>query len=292
MALLDQLLEPVTADETADEPPSVEAFDDEGPVDETIVTPSHPLHNGDSPPSTYSQPFIRPLSLLNVTEPHTKSRHLASSTIQTATPSIGYSITETPETPFSDAEVTNALSSIQNLNIAQKRALVRQLQGQMGDVDSVDEQWSSSQGSNWVSTREIPALSSSSTTRMQFEARRFAAFVDRHFGRNASPLTLARIFTAEASFYGAVFTNCYALGMRDVESVMVEDGVSIFSLDPDTGYEPSQLVVIRPRFAGVTPDLRPCDAQLTIGHHPYLVRPHTIRFSDTDEIGRPPLPGL
>lgn len=75
----------------------------------------------------------------------------------------------------------------------------------------------------------------------------------------------------EVGFYGAVFANCYALGMTDLESMMVEDGVSPFSLGPDTGYHPSQLPVIRSKFGGITPDLRPNDVQLTFGHHPYLV---------------------
>lgn len=75
----------------------------------------------------------------------------------------------------------------------------------------------------------------------------------------------------EVGFYGAVFANCYALGMTDLEGMMVEDGVSPFNLGPDTGYHPSQLPVIRGKFGGITPDLRPSDTQLTFGHHPYLV---------------------
>lgn len=87
-----------------------------------------------------------------------------------------------------------------------------------------------------------------------------------------SPAQLSRIYAAESGLFGAIFANCYALGMTDVEAVMIDDGASIFCPGLDVGHEPSQLDVVRPRFSDLTPDLQPCDIQLTFGHHPYLVR--------------------
>jgi len=58
--------------------------------------------------------------------------------------------------------------------------------------------------------------------------------------------------------------------MESIEPLMRDEGVSPFSLGPKTGWHPSQLPVIRAKFDNLTPDLRPCDAQLTFAHHPYL----------------------
>lgn len=174
-----------------------------------------------------------------------------------------------------DEAVLGILSGVRNLSLKQKQDLLRQLRREVKEPDEGNDfhlypSRQSTFNNNWVSA--YPRAGHSST-RLQFEARRFAAFVDKYASGTVGPAQLARIYTAEASLFGAMFANCYALGMNDVEPLMVEEGVSIFSLGPDTGYHPSQLTVVRPKFEGVTPDLRPCDVQLTYGHHPYLVCP-------------------
>ena len=77
----------------------------------------------------------------------------------------------------------------------------------------------------------------------------------------------------EAGFFGALFANCYALGMGSVDALLVEDGWSVFSLAPEMAYHPSQLSVVRAKFGTLAPDLRPVDVQLTFAHHPYIVSP-------------------
>ncbi|KFA76607.1 hypothetical protein S40288_08127 [Stachybotrys chartarum IBT 40288] len=166
-----------------------------------------------------------------------------------------------------------ALGSIQNLSVKQKRDLLRHLQKQV--LDSSPEDSSSSTSSEddpadtWLPVRQKKTLSPEAN-RLQIEARRFAEFVERQTSGKLSPAQLTRVFSAEASFFAAIFANCYALGMADVEPLMDDDGVSIFSLGPDTGYETSQLPFIRSKFSSLTTDLRPIDLQLTVGHHPYI----------------------
>lgn len=172
-----------------------------------------------------------------------------------------------------------ALGSIQNLSVKQKRDLLRHLQKQV--LDSSPEDSSSSTSSEddptetWLPVQQKKTLSPEAN-RLQIEARRFAEFVDRQTSGKLSPAQLTRVFSAEASFFAAIFANCYALGMADVEPLMDDDGVSIFSLGPDTGYETSQLPFVRSKFSSLTTDLRPIDLQLTVGHHPYIVCPYSF----------------
>ncbi|RSM02254.1 hypothetical protein CEP52_008074 [Fusarium oligoseptatum] len=87
---------------------------------------------------------------------------------------------------------------------------------------------------------------------------------------NAGPTPLPAQYIVEAGLFGAIYANCYALGMGGIEEILYEEGCSIFSVTADEGHEPSQLPLVRTRFRNVTPDLRPTDLQLTFGHHPYV----------------------
>ena len=170
------------------------------------------------------------------------------------------------------------LDHVNNLSPSQKRLLLAHLNHSTGSVPREPSRTftpTAIPGTNWVSYHP---RSGHPLSRLQDEARRFAAFIDTHIHASLSPANLSKLYVMEVGFYGAVFANCYALGMSDLEGMMTEDGVSPFSLGPDTGYHPSQLPVVRPRFAAVTPDLRPIDLQLTVGHHPYLVH-HSLGCS-------------
>jgi hypothetical protein len=70
-------------------------------------------------------------------------------------------------------------------------------------------------------------------------------------------MQLSRIYVVEVGLFGALFTNCYALGMSDIEHMMVEEGCSPFPLGPETGHHESQLAMVKLRFRCITPDLQP-----------------------------------
>jgi hypothetical protein len=170
-----------------------------------------------------------------------------------------------------DSSVSAILDSIQHLSTTQKADLIQRLHNSVSAplLDTADPTPSDATHStnNWVSARPPQGPVQ---TRLQLEARRFAAFISRHVSGQVGPAQLSRIYAAEAGLFGAIFANCYALGMTDVEPVMVDDGASVFCPGPDTGHDPSQLSIVRSSFAGITSDLQPCDIQLTFGHHPYL----------------------
>lgn len=220
-------------------------------------------------------PFIADASLRTETLAPTLLRSTASKNSHTQFggpmgPVLPFPGTEV-EPDAEDEAIMDILSGVQSLSLKQKQGLLRKLQREVqGPDNNVAHTKSSPQDflPNWVSSYARPGPV---TTKLQSEVRRFASFVDMYASGTVGPAQLARIYSTEASFFAAVFANCYALGMNDVEPLMVEEGVSIFSLGPDTGYHPSQLAAVRPRYVGVTPDLQPCDVQLTFGHHPYLV---------------------
>jgi hypothetical protein len=174
----------------------------------------------------------------------------------------------------SSDSVLAILGTINHLSDEQKKELMQHLQSQVEDspVETsrrILSQSQASQPGNWVSRTN---RRSATETRLQREARRFAAFINRNASGGVNPAQLSRVYAHEAALFGAIFANCYALGMDDVEPLMGEDGASVFCLGPDTGYEASQLPMVRAMFSSVTQDLQPCDVQLTFGHHPYLVR--------------------
>lgn len=191
-----------------------------------------------------------------------------------------------------DDALLPVMEGLQNLSLRQKRELLRHLQRQTeaeADVPGSAGPTATATATPGMlgppppSSRELAAArdwasshgrTPEGVTRLQSEARRFGSFVRRHAASGFSPAQLSRIYSLEVALFGAVFANCYALGMRDVEGLMVEEGVSVFSLDQDTGHPPSQLAALRSRFREITPDLQPCDVQLTFGHHPYIVSQH------------------
>ena len=200
------------------------------------------------------------------------------SSTSTETPSSFTSTSPLSKAYPPDAELLKVLEHVNNLSPSQKHLLLTHLNHSTGSVPREPSRTftpTSIPGANWVSRHP---RSGHPLSRLQDEARRFAAFIDTHIHGNLSPANLSKLYVMEVGFYGAVFANCYALGMTDLEGMMTEDGVSPFCLGPDTGYHPSQLPIVRQRFAGVTPDLRPSDTQLTFGHHPYLV-PRPLGYS-------------
>ncbi|KAM5351658.1 hypothetical protein ACJ41O_004381 [Fusarium nematophilum] len=153
------------------------------------------------------------------------------------------------------------LNGIETLNIDQKRDLLRRLEKETQDSASrVPTQQRSS-------PKQFPG--SWPPTRAQMEAVYFTKAI--HRVANAGPTPLPTQYIIETGLFGAMFANCYALGMGGVEEILVDEGCSIFSVTPNEGHAHSQLSVVRPRFRSVAPDLRPTDLQLTFGHHPYIV---------------------
>ncbi|KAG9256960.1 uncharacterized protein F5Z01DRAFT_647169 [Emericellopsis atlantica] len=177
----------------------------------------------------------------------------------------------TPTSHEDDEAVLAALQHIQTLSASQKRALLSHLKEQTPALEPTP---TIIPGATWASSDTPPGPPRS---RLQEEARRFATFIDRHITGKLSPMQLSRIYVVEAGLFGALFANCYALGMSDIGPMMVEDGCSPFSIDPETGYHESQLLAVKPRFRSITPDLQPTDIQLTFGHHPYI---DVIPFGD------------
>ncbi|KAI6779625.1 uncharacterized protein J7T54_008243 [Emericellopsis cladophorae] len=183
------------------------------------------------------------------------------------------SSTSSPPTSLEDDEaVLTALQHIQTLSVSQKRALLRHLKEQTPALEPAP---AIIPGATWASSHNTPP--GPPRSRLQEEARRFATFIDRHMTGTLSPMQLSRIYVVEAGLFGALFANCYALGMSDIGPMIVENGCSPFSIGPETGYHESQLVSIKPRFRSITPDLQPKDIQLTFGHHPYI---DVIPFGD------------
>ncbi|KAH7329334.1 hypothetical protein B0I35DRAFT_473949 [Stachybotrys elegans] len=178
-------------------------------------------------------------------------------------------------TPGVEDPLLSVLGTVNHLTTEQKRDLLRHLQEQVGGSLQEDPKHAvvSTRESKeaWLSTRAIAEnMTKSVSSRLQAEALRFTQFIQRQSSGQLSPAQLTRVFSVEVSFFAALFANCYALGMDDVEPMMVEEGVSPFSIGPETGYDQSLVPVLKTRFQTITPDLRPGDAQLTIGHHPYL----------------------
>jgi hypothetical protein len=75
----------------------------------------------------------------------------------------------------------------------------------------------------------------------------------------------------DPGIFGAIFANCYALGMGGVDEILHDDGCSVFSVTSDEGHHPSKLSFVKARFLDVSSDLQPIEKQLTFGHHPYIV---------------------
>lgn len=174
-------------------------------------------------------------------------------------------------TVSNDDVFTRILEGVQGLSQTQKRDLIVHLQMQTGDLSgppspssgrSTCSESSDSQNRREIHPARLPMIES---------IKRFTNFVHRQASGKISPAQLSQIYVHEAGFFAAVAANAYALGMSTLDQMMDDDGVSPFSIGPETGYHPSQLHAVRPRFLSITSDLQPTDLQLTVGHHPYIV---------------------
>ncbi|KAF4994764.1 hypothetical protein FGRMN_5578 [Fusarium graminum] len=151
-----------------------------------------------------------------------------------------------------DSAVDDVLIGVENLSIEQKRSLLRRLQ------KDTQEPISSRHPQKYL--QQTPG---------QRQAIEFAKALYKT--AYARPSLLPTQCTMEAGIFGAIFANCYALGMPGVDEIIREEGCSVFSVTPDEGYHPSQLPLLKQRFRTLTSDLQPVDKQLTFGHHPYVV---------------------
>ncbi|KAM0434560.1 hypothetical protein ACHAPT_003656 [Fusarium lateritium] len=150
-----------------------------------------------------------------------------------------------------DKALKNVLNGVGSLTLNQKRSLLRHLQQETQDTTSKPP------------PRIWPP------TRAQMESlNKFTKAL--YNAANAGPTPLPAQYIIEAGLFGAIYANCYALGMGGIEEILCEEGCSIFSVTPDEGHAPSQLSLVKPKFRHLTPDLRPTDLQLTFGHHPYV----------------------
>ncbi|RGP81526.1 hypothetical protein FLONG3_258 [Fusarium longipes] len=152
-----------------------------------------------------------------------------------------------------DQALNNVLSGVENLTMDQKRTLLRRLQ--RDTQDSATE-------------AHLPWHQTKPPTPGQLRAIEFAKALYRT--AHDRPTLLPAQYTMEAGIFGAMFTNCYALGMASVDDILCEEGCSVFSVTQDQGHHVSQLSLVKSRFQALSPDLRPTDKQLTIGHHPYV----------------------
>lgn len=108
-------------------------------------------------------------------------------------------------------------------------------------------------------------------TRMRHEIMSYAHLVERQLHLVRPPVPLEMTCARDAAFFGAIYANSYAIGMPTIDEMVMDEGVSPFSISQYEGHHPSQLALARARFENITPDLLPSDVQLTLGHHPYLV---------------------
>jgi len=88
------------------------------------------------------------------------------------------------------------------------------------------------------------------------------------------PMTLV-----QSSLFAACFQNAVACGMANPKWLVEDEGLSPFSLDPVPSGDLVRLFEARQRFSAVPKDLRPCDDQILIEHHPYIVSRFHTRVS-------------
>jgi hypothetical protein len=151
-----------------------------------------------------------------------------------------------------DSSLEDVIHGVESLTIEQKRSLLRRLQ-----QDTRDPKSPSPSQKIWHQT---PG---------QLQAIQFARALYKT--ANARPSLFPAQYTMEPGIFGAIFANCYALGMAGVDEILHDDGCSVFSVTPDEGHHPSKLSLVKSRFRDVSSDLQPTEKQLTFGHHPYIV---------------------
>lgn len=147
--------------------------------------------------------------------------------------------------PGRDTAFQNVLTSVDSLSLSEKRSIIRHLQ---------------------QTTDTPPPTPTGNQTRLQVESLLFAQAISR-----AGPRSPPSQYANGAGIYGAVFANCYALGMGSVDEIMAEDGCSLFSVTPDQGHDRAVLPTVKAKFSGLSIHLQPSEGQLTFGHHPYIV---------------------
>ena len=171
-----------------------------------------------------------------------------------SSPESGVSSETPPSDDGNDEALSNVLSGVENLTLEQKRSLLRRLQQ--------DTQPSTPKP-------HVPWHQTKPPSAGQLRAIEFAKALYKT--AHARPTLLPTQYTMETGIFGAIFANCYALGMAGVDEILGEEGCSVFSVTQDEGYDLSQLPLVKSRFRALSPDLRPIDKQLTFGHHPYVV---------------------
>lgn len=198
-------------------------------------------------PDAYSTGYVNPRSIDEVFEDSPESDHSSS---------------EASSSDDSGA-LDDILVGVENLTIEQKRSLLRRLQQDTGRPTPSPPQ------------HTIPQ------TPGQLQAIEFAKALYKT--AHARPTLLPTQYTMEAGIFGAIFANCYALGMQGVDEIIREEGCSVFSVTQDEGYNSSQLPLVKSKFRALSSDLQPIDKQLTFGHHPYIVwAPENCMFLNTN----------
>ncbi|KAK7421960.1 hypothetical protein QQX98_001955 [Neonectria punicea] len=173
-----------------------------------------------------------------------------------------------------DDTLSKVLQGVETLSLNQKRDLIRLLQKQTDDTTNPPSSPPSAfaphpqQLSRNSTTLVSQPSHASRSTRLQLEALQFSLALS--LTAAADPSRTPNQYVTNTGLFSALFANCYALGMGDVEPLLDEEGWSVFGLGPEIAYHPSQLSVVRAKFRNLTPDLRPCDLQLTFAHHPYI----------------------
>lgn len=174
-----------------------------------------------------------------------------------------------------DESLRQVLQGVNNLSVNQKRVLIQLLQQQTQDATTTSSpspyfapypQYPFNNNNSAFSLSNNTPLS----TRLQTEALKFSLALS--LTATAGPCQSPSQYAMSAGLFSALFANCYALGMCDVQPLLTDEGWSVFGLGPELGYHPSQLSVVRAKFRNLAPDLQPCDLQLTFAHHPYIVR--------------------
>ncbi|KAF7544191.1 hypothetical protein G7Z17_g10141 [Cylindrodendrum hubeiense] len=198
------------------------------------------------------------------------------------------------ESTDKDEALLKVLQGANDLSLNQKRDLIQLLQQQTQYTtnDPSPSSPSFTQSSQYLPNDNIPNSCQPShtlpSTRLQMEALKFSLALS--LTATASPCQTPSQYAMNSGLFSALFANCYALGMCDVQPLLVDEGWSVFGLGPEIGYHPSQLSVVRAKFRNLVPDLRPCDLQLTFAHHPYIdvlpfkaLRENIIKALDHDQ---------
>lgn len=177
------------------------------------------------------------------------------------------------ESSDNDESLRQVLQGVNNLSVNQKRVLIQLLQQQTQDATTT-----SSPSSSFTPYPQYPLNNNTSafslsdntppSTRLQTEALKFSLALS--LTATAGPCQSPSQYAMSAGLFSALFANCYAIGMCDVQPLLTDEGWSVFGLGPELGYHPSQLSVVRAKFRNLAPDLQPCDLQLTFAHHPYI----------------------